>query len=154
MMNGFSTFAALCRDERGAMLVETAIIAPVLILMSMGAFQISEVIARQTELQGAMAEATSIALTAPPTTTAERTVLKNVIVASTGLDAAKVTLTEKFRCGSATTYVATAEECVGTKIAHFLLVELDDSYTPVWTQWGFGEPLQFNVNRYVMIKQT
>jgi Flp pilus assembly protein TadG len=154
MIKGFSIFTALCRDERGAMMIETAIIAPLLILMSMGAFQISEVIARQTELQGAMAEATSIALSAPPTTADQRTVLKDVIVASTGLDAAKVTLTEKFRCGAATTYVSAADSCVGTKVAHFLLVEIDDTYTPVWTQWGFGEPLEFNVNRYVMIKQS
>ncbi|MCB2056947.1 MAG: pilus assembly protein, partial [Novosphingobium sp.] len=39
------------------MLVETAIVAPVLVLMSMGAFQVSQVVARQTELQGAAAEA-------------------------------------------------------------------------------------------------
>ncbi len=154
MMKRIGTFTALRRNERGTMMIETAIIAPLLILMSMGVFQISQVIARQTELQGAMAEATSVALSAPPTTTEQRAILKGVIVASTGLDAANVTLTEKFRCGSATTYVDSADDCVGTKVAHFVLVELNDSYTPAWTQWGFGEPLEFNVNRYVMVKQS
>jgi Flp pilus assembly protein TadG len=139
--------ACLRRDERGTMMIETAIVAPVLILMSMGAFQISEVIA-------AMAEASGIAVSAPPDTADERTVLKSVIVASTNLDADKVTVAEKYRCGAATSYVDNASDCVGTEVSSYVLIQLDDTYTPVWTQWGFGEPLNFNVNRYVMVKQS
>jgi Flp pilus assembly protein TadG len=146
--------ACLRRDERGTMMIETAIVAPVLILMSMGAFQISEVIARQSELQGAMAEASGIAVSAPPDTADERTVLKSVIVASTNLDADKVTVAEKYRCGAATSYVDNASDCVGTEVSSYVLIQLDDTYTPVWTQWGFGQPLNFNVNRYVMVKQS
>ena len=154
-MGRIKHFAGLLqRDERGAMLIETAIVAPVLILMSMGAFQISQVIARQTELQGAAAEASAIALAAPPETADQRTVLKGIIVASTGLDTGKVSVTEKFRCGSATTYVNAASDCVGTKVASYVLIELDDTFTPAWTQWGFGEPINYNINRYVMVKQS
>jgi Flp pilus assembly protein TadG len=142
------------RDERGAMMIETAIVAPVLILMSMGAFQISQVIARQTELQGAMAEASAIAVSAPPDTAEERTVLKNVIVASTGLDAEKVTIAEKFRCGADANYVDSDTSCVGTEVSTYVLIQLDDTYTPAWTEWGFGEPIEYNVNRYVMVKQS
>ena len=147
-------FSCLRRDERGAMMIETAIVAPVLILMSMGAFQISQVIARQSELQGAMAEASAIAVSAPPDTADERTVLKNIIVASTSLDAADVVVSERYRCGVATSYVNAADDCVGSEVATYVLIELNDTYTPVWTQWGFGEPLDFNVNRYVMVKQS
>lgn len=146
--------ARLRRDEAGAMLIETAIVAPVLVLMSIGAFQVSQVIARQTELQTAAAEASAIAQTAPPDTAEQRATLKDVIVASTGLDASKVTVSEKFRCGEATSYVATAEECVDTKVAHYVLIEFDDTYTPSWTEWGIGSPITFNVDRYVMVKQT
>lgn len=144
----------LRRDERGAMMIETAIVAPVLILMSMGAFQVSQVVARQTDLQNAAAEASAIALASPPDTEAKRTVLKNIIVASTGLADNQVTVTEKFRCGSDTTYVDAVSSCVSTKVSHYILIQLDDTYTPVWTQWGFSEPLQFNVDRYVMVKQS
>lgn len=146
--------AALWRDDRGAMLVETAIVAPVLVLMSMGAFQVSQVVARQTELQGAAAEATGIALASPPETNDQRTTLKSVIVASTGLDSDQVTVSEKFRCGSATTYVDSSSTCVGTKVSSYVLIQLNDTYTPAWTQWGFGSPINFNVDRYVMIKQS
>lgn len=146
--------STLYRDERGAMMIETAIVAPVLVLMSLGAFQVSQVIARQTELQGAMAEASAIAMTALPTTTAQRAAMKGVIVTSTELDAAQVVVTEAYRCGSATTYVSSADQCVSTKVANYVRIELNDTYTPAWAEWGIGEPIQFNVDRYVMIKQT
>jgi Flp pilus assembly protein TadG len=144
----------LARDERGTMMIETAIVAPLLILMSLGSFQVSQVVARQSELQAAMAEASAITLSAPPETAADRDILKNIIVASTGLDASKVVLSEKFRCGTNSAYVASAGECATETVSTFILIELDDTYTPAWTNWGFGEPLIFNVDRYVMVKQS
>lgn len=154
MMRPGTLLRSIGRNERGTMLVETAIVAPLLVLMSIGSFQVSQVIARQSELQSAMAEASAIALSAPPNTAAKRTVLKNVIVASTGLDAQKVTVSEKFRCGTATSYVDSADSCVDPGVASFVLIQLQDTYTPGWTEWGIGEPLQFNVNRYVMVAQS
>lgn len=154
MSRATAMFSALRRDERGAMLVETAIVAPVLVLMSLGAFQVSQVIARQTELQGAMAEASAIAMTALPTTTTQRTALKSVIVSSTELTDQQVVVTQAFRCGSATTYVSSADQCVGTKVANYVKIELNDTYTPAWAEWGIGSPIQFNVDRYVMVNQT
>lgn len=154
MISPLKALGSLRADQRGAMMIETAIVAPLLILMSMGAFQISQVVARQTELQNAAAEASAIALASPPDTAAKRTVLKNIILVSTGLPTEKVTVTAKYRCGSATTFVDAESSCVGTKIAHYVLIQLDDTYTPVWTQWGFSQPLNFNVDRYVLVKQS
>lgn len=154
MIAAHKLLARLARDERGAMLIETAFIAPVLILMSLGAFQVSQVVARQTELQEAAAQAASIAMASAPDTAAKRTVVKNVIVAQTGLAADKVTITEKFRCGTATTFVDSASLCVGVKVANYVLIQIDDTYTPLWARWGFGSALTFNVDRYVMVKQT
>ncbi len=154
MSRATTILSALYRDNRGAMMIETAIVAPVLVLMSMGAFQVSQVIARQTELQGAMAEASAIAMTALPTTDTQRTALKSVIVSSTELSAQQVVVTQAYRCGSATTYVSSADECVGTKVANYVKIELNDTYTPAWAEWGIGAPIQFNVDRYVMVNQT
>lgn len=155
MTTAHKLLARLARDERGAMLIETAFIAPVLILMSLGAFQVSQVVARQTELQEAAAQASSIAMAAAPDTAEKRTVVKNVIVASTGLAADKVTITEKFRCGTDTAFLDSASSCTfGVKVANYVLIQIDDTYTPVWARWGFGSALTFNVDRYVMVKQT
>jgi len=153
-MDALSRLISFARDERGTMLIETAIVAPVLILMSLGAFQVSQMVARQSELQGAMAEASAIALSAPPDTVEERTVLKNVIVASTGLDATKVIVSEKFRCGATTAYVASSDDCGTEKVSTYVLIELNDTYNPAWTNWGVGGSFNFNVDRYVMVKQS
>ncbi|NCU11657.1 MAG: pilus assembly protein, partial [Sphingomonadaceae bacterium] len=62
----------LHRESDGAMVIETALVAPVLVLLSLGAFQISGVIARQTELQSAASEAAAIALASPPDSATKR----------------------------------------------------------------------------------
>ena len=154
MIRPAQLFAGLLRDERGTMLIETAIVAPVLILLSLSAFQVSQVVARQTELQGAAAEALGIAMAAPPTTATERNTLRDVIVSSTGLSQSEVTVTEVFRCGSATTYVNSASSCTGVKIANYVRIQLTDTYSPLWTQFGIGRDLNYNVDRYVLVKQT
>lgn len=138
MMAATKLLTRLVHDERGAMLVETAIVAPVLILLSLGSFQISQLVARQTELQGAASDALGIALTAPPETSQQRQVLKNVIVSSTGLASNQVTITEKFRCGTATSYVNQSSDCVGTKVAQYVEIQLTDTYTPAWVNWGLA----------------
>jgi Flp pilus assembly protein TadG len=148
-MRALRSLRLLARNQRGAVMIE-----PVLIMMSLSAFQVSQIVARQTELQEAASEAAGIALASAPETSAERATLKGIIVASTGLTSDQVTVTEKFRCGTATTYVDSASSCVSVKAANYLLIELDDTYTPIWANWGLGGNLNFNVNRYVLVKQT
>ena len=143
------------RDDReGAMVIETAIVAPVLVLMSLGAYQVSGIIAKQAELQGAAAEGAAIALAAAPDTSAKRTVLKNVMMASTGLPTNKVTITEAFRCDNSTSYVTSSSSCSsGDVVSKYVKIRLSDTYTPPWTNFGVGSPIHYNVVRYVMYKQ-
>lgn len=154
MMRRIVSPLACLRDDSGAVMIETAIVAPVLLLMSVGAFQVSDVIARQTELQGAVAEASAIALAAPPETADQRATLKSVIVSSTNLASDKVVVSERFRCGNASGYVDSASACIGVKVSSYVLIELTDRYTPVWTKLGVGTPIDYHVNRYVMVKQS
>ena len=155
MMRVPALFKRLRDSCDGAFAVETAIVAPVLLLMSLGAFQISMVIARHTELQSAMAEAESIALATDPDTAAKRTVLQNVIVASTGLSADKVTVSEAYRCDNSDVYVTAATGCVtGTIISSYIKIRMTDTYTPRWTQFGLGSPITYDQTRYVMYKQA
>jgi Flp pilus assembly protein TadG len=137
------------------MLIETAIVAPILLLMSMGAFQISSVIAHQSELQSAAAEGAAIALANAPDTLTERNTLNDIIVASTGLTDAQVTITQQFRCGGDSAYLADSSTCnADDEISSYVLINLTDTYTPAWTEWGFGSPITYNVNRYVMLRQA
>ncbi len=140
-------------DQRGSMLIETAIVTPVLVLMALGAFQISVMISRQTELQSAAAEGAAIALAAKPDTAAKRTTLQQVIQTSTGLSSNHVAITETFRCGNETTYRNNDSSCGSTAVNRYVKIALTDTYTPAWTRFGVGSALTFRVNRYVMIEQ-
>lgn len=144
----------LLRDDEGAMLIETAIIAPVLLLMALGAFQISSIVARQTELQSAAAEAAAIALAAAPDTPEKRTTVEQVIEASTGLAADKVQVSVAFRCDDTDTYVTDPQACSGATVASsFVKIVLSDTYVPAWTRFGVGSAFHYNVTRYVMYQQ-
>jgi Flp pilus assembly protein TadG len=145
--------AALLRDNRGTMLIETAIIAPVLVLMSLGAYQVSGMVARQSELQSAAAEASAIALAVEPDTDAKRTALKSVIMASTGLSTSKVTVAAAYRCGSGS-FSTASNGCGSQKTSQYVNIYLTDTYTPSWTHFGVGRPVTYRVRRYVMIKQV
>lgn len=145
--------ARLWRNQDGAMLIETAIVAPVLVLMSLGAFQVSGMIARQSELQSAAAESAAIALAASPDNAAERDTIKQVIMTSTGLPESKVTVTEMFRCGSNTSLVATATGCGTGERSRYVKIDLTDTYTPEWVNFGVGTPMTYRVTRYVMLGQ-
>ena len=146
--------AGLGRDERGTMVIETAIVTPVLVLMSLGAFQVSTVVARQSELDSAAAEGAAIALASPPTTSAKRAMLQQVIVASTGLATGNVAVTAAYRCNSATAYVTASTSCTSGVISNFVKIYITDTYTPRWVHFGIGSPITYRVTRYVEYSQS
>jgi Flp pilus assembly protein TadG len=148
-----TTLRSLAGDQQGAMVIETAIIAPVLILMALGAFQISQLVSRQTELESAATEAAAIALAAPPEDATKRGTLAGVIRTSTGLGTSQVSVTEAFRCGSSTNYVNTSSSCTSGVISKYVKIEISDDYAPIWTNFGLGSDVEFNVVRYVLYKQ-
>lgn len=154
-MDWMATFKRLRHDERGVFAIETAIVAPLLLLMSLGAFQISMLVARQTELQSALADAQAIALASDPDTAAERTVLQNVIMTSTGLPMENVTVQEAYRCGNSTTYMASSASCAtGTVMSSFVKIRVTDTFKPAWTSFGLGSAIAFDQTRYVLYKQA
>ena len=69
----------LTRDTRGAVVIETAIVTPLLLLFALGAIDYGTMLARQIDLQNAMAEASQIALAAAPTDAAARQTVKEVL---------------------------------------------------------------------------
>ncbi len=154
-----SILSRLRSDEAGAMIIETAIVAPVLVLISLGAFQISGMVARQTELESAAGEAAAIALAAQPDTAAKRTTLQEVIQASSNLPAATtsgtrgVEVTEVFRCGISTSFVTSATSCTSGQMSRYVRIALVDTYSPTWTRFGVGSAITYRVTRNVLYKQ-
>ena len=154
MMRAAALLRRLRADVRGAMLIETAIVAPVLILLSLGAFQVSTLVARQSELQSAVAEAEAIALASAPDTSAKMTTLQQVIMASTRLSANQVGVTNTYRCNNVQTFVSTKTSCAANaRVSTYVRLQIQDTYSPTWTQFGVGSPIQFNPVRYVLVSQ-
>jgi Flp pilus assembly protein TadG len=137
--------------ERGAVAIETAIVAPVLVMMALGAFDASSIVARQTELQSAAAEAAAIVRAKPPTDASERTTIDDVVEVSAGLTEAQVTIAEVFRCGTATVYALSDTCLVDEKVSTYIKITVTDTYEPVWTQFGVGEDVSYNIERVVQI---
>jgi Flp pilus assembly protein TadG len=141
-------------ETRGTMMIETALVAPMLVLMSVGSFEASQMFAREAELQTAASEASSIALASKPDTQAKRNTLRDIIKTSTGLSNSGVTVTAMYRCGTSTAYVATDSGCGTQKVSNFVQIYITDTYTPGWTNVGIGGPVTYRVTRYVMLNQT
>lgn len=134
----------------GTALIETAVVAPVLIVLSVGAFETSAMVARQSELQSSAEQATEIALAVVPDTTAELAQVKEKLKTSSGLPDARVELQFKYRC-AAGTLSATPPSCSEDSLNTYISMHLSDEYQPVWTEWGFGESFEYHVRRTVQI---
>ena len=134
----------------GAMAVETAIVAPVLALLSIGTFEVGTMVSRQQELQSAASEAEAIIMGAAGGAGVESDDIKDVIVLSMGLDPDQVELEQRFRCGDGV-LVLDATGCT-ERVSRYVLLELDDSYTPIWANYGVGSEFNYNVDRTIMVQ--
>lgn len=146
------SLASLLKDTRGTSAIETAIVAPILILMSLGSYQVSEVVARQHELDTGADQATALVLAGWTDSVAQRTALTQVIQASLGLATNQIAISSRYRCGTDTAYVSSSSSCAtGVIVATFLRLRLTDTYTPTWSEFGVGEPINYVVDRMVQV---
>ena len=145
-----SLFRRLARDKLGAMMIETAFVVPILATMCLGGFEVSAMIARDTELQTALAEAAAIALTKPPEADPDLVALKAVVLRSTGLDEEEVTIGRRYRCNTGAMQT-TQGSCDDEDLSSFIRIEVSDTYTPMWVGFGVGEPVEFYLDRTVQI---
>ncbi len=148
-------FALLLRNDQGTAVIETAIVAPVLVMLALGTFDAAQMVARQSELQGAVTEAEAIVTAAVPTTSAARDEIRNVLRAS--IDPKNtdpydtVTVTEVYRCGTNASFVTSNTCGSGVTVSTYVKIALTDKYTPQWTSFGIGSPLNYNIVRTVQI---
>jgi len=142
-------------QTRGSMAIETAIVAPVLLLLALGGFDASRMVARQSELQSAASEAEAIVQAAVPADAAARETIREALQASLDPDDSNphdtVSIAEIYRCASAAAYVTENTCAEGEAVATFVRITLTDTVTPHWTNFGIGEPLDYTVVRMVQI---
>ena len=145
-------FLAFLRDARGAVVVETALVAPVLALMSVGAVLVSQAVARQHELQTGADDAASLALAGWQHDTGDIVAVKAVIKRTLSLGDSQVTVVRKFRCGTDTALVDDRATCTtGTIVTSYLQIRLTDTYRPMWSDFGVGSDIAYDVRRLVVV---
>lgn len=141
-------------DKRGVSVIETAILAPVLLCMALGGFDVSRMIARQHELQNGAGDAEQIVLAAASGTATDTTTIKTVLANTLGIpnDASHITVDKLYRCGTTTTLVS-ATCASGTYQSTYVQVTFHDTYNPIWAQFGIGHAVNYRVQRLVQVSQ-
>ncbi len=140
-------------DRTGSMAVETAIVAPVLATLALGAFDASRILSRQQQLQSAANEASEIVLAAAGGSGVSSANLKSIIDSSLGLSPGQLTIVARYRCDDATTLVSSPPTtCPPSKpVFSYIQLTLTETYNPVWTQFGIGSPVNYNIVRTVQV---
>jgi Flp pilus assembly protein TadG len=148
-----SRLAQLRTDTTGSVVVETAIVAPVLVVLGLGAFDISRMIARQSELQAGSTDVEGIVLAVAGTSTATNvSTIKSVLMNSLSLPSNKVTVVKKYRCNVQADLTFTHGDCGESDVlSTYVQVTLTDSYTPMWTRFGIGSALNYSLVRTVQV---
>lgn len=148
----------LLRDTCGVFAIETAVVAPVLALMAIGAFEVGTMVSRQQELQSAASEAEGIVLAMANGGVMDLAGVKNVI--ETSLDPAgtrdnlTINMEYRIRCDTAAELVGEGTACPDPdKPAYmFVLLEISDRYDPVWTQFGFSDGFDYDISRTIQVR--
>jgi hypothetical protein len=136
----------LGEDRKGSMAIETALVAPMLILLSIGGFETSRMVARQHELQNGVAEAEAVALAANMGAETKTTELEEMLRSSLSLDGEQVKVKKRYRCAGFNNLTDSSDNC-WTDIE----ISIKDSYTPIWTRLGIAPGFQYNVKRRVQL---
>ena len=178
-MTGKPLLSALWRDTAGTFAIETAFAAPVLITLALGTFEVGSIVSRQQELQSAALEGETIALAVNQGAEIEISELEEIIRDSVGLRDDQVSIERYYRCDADEETVALPIQCAeaGAEgadpaasetgeesadddsaaadeepiISSYIRIRITDTYTPVWTNFGVGKPIDFDVDRSVML---
>lgn len=144
----------LRRNIEGAMVIESAFVLPILILLSLGGFEVSRMVAQSTEAQTALAEATAVTLATTPDTQDEIDTIEDIVEKSTGLAEDSVDFTKMFRCGTDEVLVEDETACsTDTIVAEFLEISVTQVYDPIWTSFGISGPVKTTKTQLVQIGQ-
>ena len=152
-MTNFTNFLSrFARDEAGTFAIETVLVMPLLVLMSLGIYEVSSIVSRQQELQSAASEAEMIILSASNSSGVESDDLKTIIKSSVGLTDEQLTLVAQWRCNDEEAKETDPTECdVSEPISEYVQLTITDTYTPIWTTYGVGSAFNYTVVRTVQV---
>lgn len=126
------------RDDRGAAVIELALIAPFLALLTIGIIDISQAFGRKLTLEQAAQRAVEKVMQTTGDTTVEATI-KEEAAAQGDIDPDDVTVAYRLECNG-TVEADFATECdEGEVESRYLMVTVAGSYTPMFPSHFFGD---------------
>jgi Flp pilus assembly protein TadG len=124
--------AKLARDERGAAIIELAMVAPVLALMTIGVVDMSNAFSRKLALEQATQRAVEKVMQTTGDVTVEATI-QGEAAAQAGVPASQVTVTHRMECNSVEMPDYNLSECAEGEIeGRYIIVTVTDGYEPMF----------------------
>jgi len=134
------------------MAIETALVAPMVILLALSTADFSKIVSRQQELQSAVGQVEGIALASNASASTDTAGLKTMLMQAVSLPSSNVTVEKLYRCGANSALVAASDSCGSSDVVStYIRVTLTDSYNPIWQRVSKIGTWNFNVQRTVQL---
>ncbi len=144
MIKNLHRLSKLLSNQDGVAVIELAIAAPVLVTMSLGMFDVANAVAQRNSMQQASAEVALLVMAKPPAN-GNVDYLKAAAAEATGLDMEDIDAEITHFCNDVEQETLDCEEDEDS--ASYVVVNLNDSYTPIWVNFGVGGPIDMSVTR-------
>lgn len=148
-------FLKLVQECRGASLLETAAVMPILLAMAAGASTLSVVISEKIKIQQAAARAAEMA-TAGGLNSAAFQSLQTEAATAAGVPTNQVTVTAWLECSGVAQSDINGICATGQTVARYVSIAITDTYTPslpftgAWLQTGLGG--SFNLTGFAEVR--
>lgn len=140
----------LGRSERGVAALEFCIVLPVLLLLLLGTYDVSRLIARRVDLQQAVTETAGLAIARPPRDGESLDYLRDAAAEAAGVPPGNVTLGRQVRCNNV---VADTPACPSQgDFALYVSISISSVYTPSWRHFSVQGNVPMNVSRTMRIR--
>jgi len=126
------------RDDRGAAVIELALLAPILALMTMGVIDVSQAFNRKLTLEQAAQRAIEKVMQTTGNTTPEETI-KEEAAAQADVDEDDVTVTYRLECNGEVEADFDTECDPGETESRWLQVTVAGTYEPMFPMHFFGD---------------
>lgn len=152
MRKTIRSLASIAADGSGTMVVEFALVAPIMALLLIGTVEAGFIVARQHELQSAASEVEAIVMATNQGAETDPNELEEILMESVNLSAGDVSIVRKFRCGISSELVNNSSTCFEDDVvSSYLAISITDTREPIWTAFGIGEEIRYSVERRVQI---
>lgn len=124
----------LARDHRGAAVIELALLAPILALLTIGTVDLSNAFGRKLALEQAAQRAMEKVMNTTGVDTVEGTIKQEAVAqASSGTDTItedQVTVTFRLECNTVVQADPNGDCAPGETTSRYILVKVEDTYAP------------------------